>query len=52
MATYSLTIIIHTVDVEKKFTKSFSEHVTIIVHQIRKHDLVTSVGGLQCFDVN
>ena len=41
-----------TVDVNKVFTKSFTDHVSIIFHQIRKHDLVTSVGGLQCFDVN
>ena len=43
---------IHTVDVHKMFTKSFTDHVSIIFHQIRKHELVTSVGGLQCFDVN
>ena len=42
---------IHTVDVTKMFTKSFTDHVSIIFHQIRKHELVTSVGGLQCFDV-
>ena len=39
-------------DVNKMFTKSFTEHVSIIVHQISKHELVTSVGELQCFDVN
>ena len=43
---------VHTVDVNKMFTKSFTEHVSIIVHQISKHELVTSVGELQCFDVN
>ena len=32
-----------TVDVNKMFTKSFPEHVSIILHQIRKHELVTSV---------
>ena len=37
-----------TVDVNKMFTKSFTDHVSIIFHQIRKHELVTSVGGLQC----
>ena len=31
------------VDVKKMFTKSFTEHVSIIFHQIRKHELVTSV---------
>ena len=28
---------------EGMFTKSFTEHVSIIIHQIRKHELVTSV---------
>ena len=32
-----------TVDVNKMFTKSLAEHVSIIFHQIRKHELVTSV---------
>ena len=41
-----------TVDVNKMFTKSFTDHVSISDHQIREHELVTSVGGLQCFDVN
>ena len=29
-----------TVDVNKMFTKSFTDHVSIIFHQIRKHELV------------
>ena len=33
----------HTVDVNKMFTKSFTDHVSIIFHQIREHELVTSV---------
>ena len=32
-----------TVDVFKMFTKSFTEHHSIIFHQIREHELVTSV---------
>ena len=43
---------IATVDVNKMFTKSFTDHVSIIVHQIREHELVTSVGEFQYFDVN
>ena len=31
-------------DIQNKcFTKSFTEHVSVIVHQIREHELVTSV---------
>ena len=34
----------YTVDVKKNlFTKSFTEHISIIFHQISKHELVTSV---------
>ena len=33
--------------------KNHSQNIiSNIFHQIRKHELVTSVGGLQCFDVN
>ena len=34
-----------TVGVNKMFT-TFTEHVSIVIHQISKHELVTSVGGL------
>ena len=52
MPTNNSALEIHTVDVNKMFTKSFTEHVSISDQQIREHELVTSVGGLQCFDVN
>ena len=52
MYIHSILYYVLTVDVNKMFTKSFTEHVSIITHQIREHELVTSVGGPQCFDVN
>ena len=42
-----------TVEVNKKRLQNNSQIIiSISVHQISKHELVTSVGGLQCFDVN
>ena len=42
----------YTVDVKKHLQNNSQYIISIILHQISKHELVTSVGGLHCFDVN
>ena len=40
---HTLVLSASTVDSKRMFTKSFTEHVSISDHQIREHELVTSV---------